>query len=746
MRGYLHWVSVACLLLPPLTMYGQDKEVFLAGKVLDADHDMQPLPGANIFWLGTDIGVATDMDGGFQIPITNQSSKLAVSFIGYLPDTVEVLDASFLTIELTSGTMLENVHVVHRRKAMEFSFLDPAKVEKINEKELLKAACCNLSESFETNPSVDVAFSDAVTGTRQIQMLGLAGPYTQITRENMPYIRGLASSYGLTFVPGTWVEGMQLSKGAGSVVNGFESIAGQINIELRKPEDSEKMYLNFYGSQGARLEANANFTTAINDQWSTTLLLHGKTNQRKMDRNSDGFLDEPNGNQVIALNRWKYLGDNGLRVQFGINGTSIDNVGGQTAFERKTDALSTQHWGMQLNIQRLEGWLKIGKVFEDIPWRSWAIQVSGSKHQQDSYFGLRTYLASQNSLYSNFLYQSIIGNTHHQVLVGLSLQHDGYVEEFEEILFDRTETVPGGFFEYTYGGHDKFSFVGGIRADHHNHYGFFITPRLHLRYAFADDLIWRASAGRGQRTANIFAENNGLMASARAFHILNDDSQKPYGLEPEIAWNAGTNIIYTFQNGQHPGSLSFDLYHTIFQNQIVIDLDQSPSEVLFYNLSGKSFATSFQAQLDLEIITRFDLRLAYRFYDVRTTYSGDLLEKPLVSKNRFFLNLAYSTLRNWAFDYTINWQDQKRLPYTGTNPAAYQLAQRSPGFLVMNVQVSKNWQQKFEVYLGAENLLNFRQDNPILASEDPFGSYFDSSLIWGPVFGRNIYMGMRYRI
>ncbi len=745
MSGKYFWVSAIGLLLHPLVIFSQTEAIFLRGRVMDATGD-QPLIGATVQWYAGSIGTATDIDGHFQIPINNQSSRLIVSFVGYEADTLTIRDTGFVQVHLQPGTTLEGVNVVHRKKAIEFSLLDPAKVERINEKELLKAACCNLSESFETNPSVDVAFSDAVTGTRQIQMLGLAGPYTQITRENMPYVRGLAAAYGLTFVPGTWVEGMQLTKGAGSVINGFESIAGQINIELRKPEASDKLYLNLYGGQGGRYEGNLNISARVNDRWSTALLLHGRTSQRKMDRNDDGFMDEPNGKQFIALNRWKYTGENGLRFQFGVNGTGIDNFAGQTAFNPGQEDFNREAWGMQLNIQRLEGWLKMGKVYEDLPWRSWAVQLSGSRHNQDSHFGWRSYLAAQNSIYGNLLYQSIIGNTHHQVLMGLSLQHDDYTEEFEEISYDRIETVPGGFFEYTYGGHEKFSLVAGLRADRHNHYGFFMTPRLHLRYAFNDHWVWRASMGRGQRTASILAENNGLMATARTFRILGDDSDKPFGLNPEIAWNAGTNLIYSFHNGSHPGALSFDLYHTLFQNQIIIDLDRSPSEVAFYNLDGKSYATSLQLQLDLELATRLDLRTAYRYYNVQTTFSGVLQEKPLVARNRVFLNLAYETSNEWAFDYTVNWQGKKRIPFTGTNPETYRLPGRSPDFVVMNAQISKKWQGKWEVYAGAENLLNYRQKSPIIASEDPFGPYFDSALVWGPVFGRNIYAGMRYRI
>jgi len=739
------WLLAVITLLVPQTSSAQSAAV-LKGRVLSAEEEAVPLTGANIVWLGSKVGVASDIDGYFQIDRSKEDAKLVISYIGYQTDTISVDNHEFLTVNLREGNVLEDVEVVHRRKATEISFLDPAKVENINEKELLKAACCNLSESFETSPSVDVAFTDAVTGTRQIQMLGLAGPYIQITRESMPYIRGLSSIYGLTFVPGTWVQSMQLNKGAGTVVNGFESIAGQINIELRKPEDSDRMYLNLYANESARLEGNLNFTTKVNDKWSTALLLHGKTNRRKMDRNDDGFLDNPLSNHIIALNRWKYVGDNGIRMQFGISGTHIENIGGQNSFDEELGPENTEVWGMKMDIERLEGWFKMGKVYEDIPWRSWALQLSASSHKQNSFFGLRDYNATQGSLYANLLYQTIIGNTNHQTLMGFSFQHDDYSESFASLPFDRTESVPGTFFEYTYGGHEKFSIVAGIRADYHNVFGLFATPRLHLRYAFNDQIVWRASAGRGQRTANILAESAGLMASARTFIITGDGSNKPFGLDPEVAWNIGTNVVYSFQSGQHPGTISFDLYRTAFTNQIIIDLDKSAQEAHFYNLDGQSYSNSFQAQIDYEVARGFDARLAYRWYDVKSTYSGKLREKPLTSKHRLFLNLAYATKNHWSFDYTINWQGPKRLPSTINNPEQYQLDDYSPSFIVMNAQVSKSWGEKFELYMGVENLLDYKQENPILASEDPFGAYFDSSLTWGPIFGRNTYLGLRYRI
>jgi outer membrane receptor for ferrienterochelin and colicin len=457
-------------------------------------------------------------------------------------------------------------------------------------------------------------------------------------------------------------------------------------------------------------------------------------------------MDMPLSNQGIFLNRWELRKDNGLHFEVGIKGTWIDKTGGEVNFNPETDKGTTNAWGMDLITKRVEGWTKIGKVNVQKPWQSFGFQLSGVIHDQDSYFGLNRYDASQNSLYANFLYQSIISNTNHKILTGLSYQYDSYKESLNSTNFNREEIVPGAFFEYTYNYLDKFTAVAGLRIDHHNQYGTFMTPRLHIRYALGDRSVLRASTGRGQRTAIIISENSGLLASSRQITVEGQENNLPYGLKPEIAWNFGINFTQEFTLDYREGFFSFDFYRTNFENQIVVDLDRNPQEAVFYNLDGKSYSNSFQAQVDYELLKRLDVRLAYRFFDVKTTYDGDLRLKPLVSRHRFFVNLAYESRKYWKVDYTLNWQGKKRIPDTFTNPEPYQLSDYSPNFMVMNLQVSKTWLEKLNVYVGVENLLNYRQDNPILASEDPFGPYFDSSLAWGPIFGRNIYAGIRYTI
>lgn len=737
------------LLLPCFSIMAQTStpEV-VKGRVVEQSKDKEKsaLVGANVFWLNSQSGTYTDENGLFSLPVSKATNQLIISYVGYQPDTIQWDGSAVLDITLNSNISAMTVEVVQRKRSTEISLFEPLKIERIGEKELQKAACCDLSESFETNPSVDVAFTDAVTGVRQIQLLGLKGPYTQITREFMPHARGLAAIYGLVYTPGTWVESMQLNKGTGTVINGFESIAGQINVELRKPKDTDKLYFNAYQNQGGRTEVNLNLSHKLNKNWATGLLLHGKNNSTPQDRNDDGFLDMPLRKELIALHRWQYAGDDGIRFQAAVKGTFINNQGGQKTFDPEQDQGTTNAWGLGYNVNRVEGWSKFGLIFDDMPWKSIGFQASAVNHIQNSYYGLRDYDAKQRSFYANFIYQSILSNTNHKFKTGASIQYDDYTEFFDDQDFSRREVVPGIYFEYTYNHLEKLGLVLGTRVDHHNVFGTFITPRMHLRYAPVTETVFRASAGRGQKTANIFSENIGILASNRDIVILGEDNSKPYGLDAEIAWNFGLNFTQQFNFYSREATLSLDFYRTDFENQIVIDLDQNPQQALFYNLDGRSYSNSFQIQLDYELLTRFDVRLAYRWFDVKTTYSGELLEMPLVSAHRSFINMAYESLNGWKFDLTLNWQGQKRLPFTGSNPEPFRLAERSPDFLMVNTQITKAWPNGFEVYSGAENLLDFRQAHPIISSSDPFTPYFDSSLAWGPIFGRNIYIGVRYRI
>ena len=740
---------IIIFLVLPLFLFSQET---LTGMIMDKNNPKDNLGvfGANVYWLNNSIGATTNEKGWFTIPYKKSYKKLVVSYVGYKTDTLNISDLEPIHHFITLENELEEVTLKSKKKATQRSFIQTKNVFTVNSAELLKAACCNLAESFETNPSIDVNFSDALTGTRQIQMLGLKSPYLLITQENIPSIRGAGQVFGLTFTPGTWVESIQITKGAGSVINGYESISGQINAELVKPLTDNRIFLNAYGSLGGRYELNSHLNHKISDKWQTGIYIHGNYRNTKFDRNKDGFLDNPLISQVNVMNRWQYLDAEKGWVSF-INVRFMDDSKqtGQNNFDPLKDKGRSEVWGGEIDTKRFDSSLKLGYVFPQLPFQSFGFQFSYSNHDQDSYFGLKTYDINHQSVYSNLLFNSIIGDTRSKFTTGLNFTYDIYDEFVNSINFSRKEKSFGGFFEYAYDNLDNFSFTSGVRIDTHNLLGTYITPRLHIRYVPWEKGVLRASIGQGRKSGNVFAENQQLFASTRQIDIQSSGG-KIYGLDPEVAWNYGLSYLQGFNLFNRKGDITFDYYRTHFQNQVVVDWE-NPQRISFYNLDGESYANSFQTEVNYYVDDFTSLRLAYKFYDIETDYFSGKLSKPLTPNHRLFANISYETkkindIKQWKFDLTYNFIGEQRLPDTSINPLEYQFEEYSNSYSLLNTQITKVFTEKFEMYFGVENLTDLKQKNPILASDDPFGDSFDSTIIYAPIFGRMLYSGLRFKI
>ncbi|MFT4801880.1 MAG: outer membrane receptor for ferrienterochelin and colicins [Flavobacteriaceae bacterium] len=737
------------LLLTPLLSISQNK---IEGILLEKNENNETigLAGANVFWLNASVGTITDLDGSFSIPYKSEYKRLVISYVGYKTDTLTIANTKKIQHYLTSKGQLDEVIISTRKKASTRSFLSATNVINVSSSELLKAACCNLSESFETNPSIDVNFADAITGTRQIKMLGLTSPYILITTENIPSIRGASQAYGLSFIPGTWVESIQITKGAGSVVNGFESIAGQINAELQKPSNDDRLFVNAYANANGRMELNTHLNTKVSDKWDTGLYIHGNLRNQKFDKNEDSFLDMPLQQQINLMNRWQYINnEKGLISFINIKFLNDEKQTGQVDFDPERDKLTTNYWGSEIDTRRFEASAKFGYVNPEIPYQSMGVQAAYSNHGQESYFGLNVYDITHNSVYANAIFNSIIGDSRNKFKTGISATYDDYDELVNTTKYERTENSLGVFFEYSYDNLGDLNLTAGLRIDTHNLLGTFLTPRIHARYTPWENSAFRISAGRGKRSANIFTENQKMFASSRAINIL-DTNGSVYGLDPEIAWNYGVSYSQKLNVLGRKAEITFDYYRTDFVNQIVVDWE-NPREVNFYNLKGESYANSFQAELSMYIIEGFDFRTAYKFYDVKTDYSTGKLDRPLTPKHRIFANVSYETKRKdkgsqWKFDTTFNWLGEQRFSSTYGNPIAYQLPEKTPTVATLNAQITKVFSTSFEVYLGGENLTNEKQLDPILNSENPFEDTFDTTFVYGPIFGASFYAGLRYKL
>jgi outer membrane receptor for ferrienterochelin and colicin len=751
--------------LAPFMMYGQ---VQLNGKIYDAAvGQKQSLFGANIYHSVSQSGAVTDENGNFSLEIPSVPTQLVLSYVGYKTDTLDIQDSSFISFGLTPENDLEQVVVITRKSSQFVSALSTQQVIRVSSDELLKAACCNLSESFETNPAIDVNFSDAVTGTKQIKMLGLTSPYILITAENIPVVRGAAQSLGLSFVPGTWVESMQITKGAGSVTNGYESIAGQINVELQKPNTDAPFYFNAFLAGNGRQEFNVHLNETVSDKWHTGLYVHGNQRQRSVDRNNDGFLDTPIAKQINILNRWQYT-DTELGLVSFINARILRDrkVSGQRDFRSDLAQASQNSWGSLIDTDRADFSAKLGYVNPDVTWQTMGIQGAWSLHDQKSTFGLRPYDIEHQSAYLTFLYNSIIGDTRHKIKFGLNGTYDQYNERLaldalgsNNQVFSRTERGLGLFTEYAYNDMDKLGVTLGFRIDQHNLLGLFLTPRLHLKYQILPKTTLRGSLGRGKRIPNIFSEHLNVFATGRAIIIesagtassadLDGARGNFYGLNPEIAWNYGFSIQQKVVLGARTMTLGLDYYRTAFVDQVIVDWEQVGA-IRFYNNSRPSWAQSYQLDLAYSPWGLFDLQMAYKYYDLSTAFdSGD--KRPiLIPDHRVFANLAYTLdgrreNHPLKFDLTFNWLGNQRLPEL-PQTAALQGQSNTPFVTTLNGQITKQWGSVFDWYFGVENISDLRQEDPIINGDQPFASDFDSSMVYGPIFGRMWYTGIRYKL
>jgi hypothetical protein len=730
-------LQIFCFILPLIsfTAASQNIKGYVYG--LDGEKQKVPLPGANIYWAGTTSGTATNPDGYFELKRIKElkHADIVTSYVGYRNDTLcpDHVDG-MIEIVLTESAMLKEVEIAERSPGAHISRTDLIATQQITLGELKKAACCNLAESFETNASVDVNFSDAITGARQIKLLGLAGKYSQMQTENIPNFQGLATSYGLSYVPGSWMESIQVSKGTSSVKNGYESITGQINIEYKKPENKEKLFVNLYANHAGRLEGNINSSIRVSPKWSTAVFGHISNQSTLIDHNGDSFLDDPVFNQVNLFNRWNFHSDK-MEGMWGVKYLDESRKGGQVDYfgnEQANDDL----YGTEIKTKRLEAFSKTGfflkRAESSIGWINSYIY-----HDLNSFFGLNDYDGRQHQFYSNLMLQTYISNTAHTITTGVSYKFDHFDETLNDSAFTRIEHVPGAFFEYTWTLPEKFTLLAGIRGDYDNLYGFFLTPRLHLRYAFSEHTILRASAGRGSRTANVIAENLSMLTTARRFVITEE-------LKMEQAWNYGLNFTQYIDILGKEMTVNADFYRTDFTNQVIIDKEQNLDQIMVYNLDGKSYANTYQLEVKYELIERMDVTLAFRYNDVQMTIGETLMREPLVNKYKGLFTVSYATnLNKWQFDFTAQLNGDARIPNTAGLPEEYRMDPYSPVYPILNAQVTKFF-KRWEVYLGGENLTNYTQHDPIIAAGDPFGPYFDASNIWGPVSGVKIYAGVRF--
>ncbi|MGL4852649.1 MAG: TonB-dependent receptor domain-containing protein [Phocaeicola sp.] len=709
------------------------------GRVTDELNE--PIVGANVYWEGTQQGTTTDVDGNFELERNSQNKNLIVSFIGYNSANMAVnKEEDKLNIVLKSDVLLEEVVVSERRAPTVTSRTSVLQSQSITFDELCRAACCNLAESFETNPSVDVSYSDAATGARQIKLLGLSGTYVQMLTENYPNFRGAASLYGLDYIPGAWMESIQVSKGTSSVKNGYEALAGQINVEFKKPATADPLSVNLFASDTRRVEANTDAFIKVNKNLTTGFFAHYSRDKYQHDGNGDGFLEMPLTEQVNVMNRWQYSNKNYV-AQYGIRYLNEDRIGGQATKHHHFE----DPYVVNIKTNRAEAFTKQALILNPEKVESVALIASATYHDQQAHYDRTLYNVYQNNIYASLMYEKELAPSH-SISTGVSLNHDGYTENLElnhvRIPYLRNETVTGAYAQYTYNLADKLTVLAGIRGDYSNQFGFFVTPRMHVKYNPTEWFHIRASIGKGYRTANVLAENNFLLASSRQLNIADN-------LQQEEAWNSGINLSFYVPLFGKELTLNAEWYYTNFKQQVVVDVDSNPHGISFYNSPGKSYSHSVQLEATYPLFRGFTVTGAIRYNDSQTDYmneSGEMyrLKKAMMSDYKGLVTASYQTpLKKWQFDVTGQFNGGGRLPTPDAENPLWE--ENFKGYSILNAQVTRYF-RTWSVYLGGENLTNFKQSNPIVDAANPRSNNFDATMVWGPVHGTKLYVGMRWNL
>ena len=768
MRKYFYIIVIVLCSLFLVPVQAQ-----ISGVVLD-EHG-EPMVGANVFWAGTGVGVATDLEGNFSLMPVKTPRLLVASFVGCHNDTIEVKNREPLTIVLVDETVLDEITITERKMGVIKSRTSAFDTQTIGTEELCRAACCNLSEAFETNAYVDVAYSDAATGAKQIRLLGLSGTYVQLLQENTPAVRGLAQNFGLEYIPGPWMSSVQVSKGTSSVINGYEAVSGQINVELLKPQTQNPLSLNLMFNSELMAEANIEGGWQIplkeeehthhhhvgeadehehchHQSLYTGVMAHYTGSYMAMDENKDGFADMPKVQNANLANRWFYKHGDYTLIAFA-RGLYDRRRGGQLMAKANANA-----YLINLNTWRVEGFIKNGYVYDDDSGSSIALITAVSYHNLDNTYGLRTWKASQLNAYLNGLWQrnweggGLIDNDH-RLSAGVSLNVDNYREMLSIVpqVLDRLEITPGLFAEYDYTYSDKLSLVVGVRADYSTKYGFFVTPRANVRYSPFEWWTLRGSAGMGYRSPNAIADNAFIIPSSRVLTLADTIGQ-------ERAVNAGLSTTFYIPLGSKQLQLSAEYYYTHFLNSLIVDMDCDPHQVHIYNQTdipgAKSFAHSAQIEATIEVLRGWTWTAAFRWTDVEqttfnaTTNQFELRPKALTNRFKGVITTSYQTpLKKWQFDVTAQFNGISRMPdgfiAYGDFLGGYGTPKPITWYPQLMAQVTKYF-RTCSLYIGAENMTNFRQDTPIIGADDPYGANFDASMVCGPTTGWKAYIGFRY--
>lgn len=713
----------------------------VTGYILDENN--APLEGASIHSLEEpSIGVMTNQKGYFELLVGSKTTQMIFDYIGYQSDTLSLKSYFFLNLKPTSQ---KSVVITELTAGAFQSKASVGQVEIISAKEFSKAACCDLAGCFGTQGSVRVETNNVLTNTKSLSLLGLRSTYNQVLIDGMPLFNGLSNIYGINTIPSAVIKKIFISKGTASGIQGYEGIAGQINVITNDYDSVNKVYVNTYVNSFLESQFNVLSNYSLGKFTKGIFGLHTTQMHNNMDRDDDGFLDMPKTERYSFSNKliFDYNAKKQHQSTFYISGIKENKLGGMSSYRSIKDTIKSNTYGVAVDYSELKSYFKHAYLIsEKILLKT---QLSGFYHKQESWFGLLNYKALQTNIYGN-IEMDYKYNKDNKFTVALSHRFSNIEEK---IRFNNSDTIRKYNGQYLNNWNvtglllennnvfleDKLVLLTSLRIDYYNRVRY--TPRFLLRYIPNEQHTLRYSIGTGWRIPTVFSDYQSVLGGNRNVVF----SENP---DVEQAINTGISYGYEWDIGVNHFSLNGDYYHTYFKNQYVGDYLSSSSQVLFYNQKNASFTDVAQLDFNAILNKRIEFKLNYNYTNAIITINGTKENQVFIPKHRLLGSLSYH-LEHWQFDFQGHWNGRQHLPNTSSNPLKYQRGNYSPGYFNANTQVTYKV-KVLELYLGCENITNFRQIRPIVAWQEPFSTYFDTYSTWASNKGIEFYFGLRWFI
>lgn len=727
----------------------------ISGKVTNEN---LPLPYANIILDSTTKGAVTDENGKFIITNVSQGTyNIAVSFTGFTTQKKRIAISNsdvVINFELNQSDALDKVIVTGTLKAVS-RLESPVPVEVYSPTFLKKNPTPNIFEALQNVNGVRPQLNCNVCNTGDIHINGLEGPYTLVMIDGMPIVSGLSTVYGLSGIPNSLIEQVEIVKGPASSLYGSEAVGGLINIITKLPENAPRFFADGFVTGWGEANLDVGFKSKVGEKNTVLFGANYYNYSNPIDNNNDNFTDVTLQDRISIFQKWNFERANNRKFSLAGRYFYEDRWGGEMQWNPSYRG-GDEVYGESIYTSRFE---LLGNY--QLPIKEKVnFQFSYSDHDQNSVYGNTAYLAQQRIGFGQFIWDKKVSK--HDLLIGTALRYNYYNDNTTATVNVDEVTIPSLFIQDEINFTKKQSVLLGMRYDYDSRHGNIFTPRIAYRFKPTEDDIIRLNAGTGFRVVNLFTEDHAALTGSREVVIEE-------ALKPEESYNINLNYLKKlYLNNGMMFTFDTSVWYTYFTNAILPDYDTNPNQIIYDNLDGHSTSKGISFNADAVFGSGIKASLGATYQDVSQTENGTTTRQILTERFTGVWSFSYKHYpTNLTLDYTGNIYGPMRLPLLGELDPRQEY---SPTWSIQNIQLTYDGFDNFEIYGGVKNLLNWtpnkgnpfiiaRADDPfdenvqfdndgnvVPTANNPYALTFDPSYVYGPNQGIRVFVGLRYKL